>query len=155
MLVVVDEEEVVVEVDDEVVLEVDDVVVVVVVVDVLVVIVVVDMLVVVVDVVVVGDVVVVVDVLVVVVGTHSPMPSHRPPTQAVPLVRKWQALSQHESCVPFARPSSHCSPASTVPLPHVVTNVLKICSSKTPRRGSSEMSQSSANSVFTSSWPLR
>src|SRR5438128_1881773 len=38
---------------------------------------------------------------------------------AVPLVLNVQLAAQHEPAVPFAAPSSHCSPASTAPLPQV------------------------------------
>src|SRR5439155_24668264 len=38
---------------------------------------------------------------------------------AVPFVLNVQLAAQHEPAVPFAAPSSHCSPASTAPLPQV------------------------------------
>jgi hypothetical protein len=75
--------------------------------------------VVVVTVVVVGlVVVVVVAVVVVVVVTQVPIPSQVPPTHAVPKSLKVHADVQHDAGVPFAAPSSHCSPPSIVPLPH-------------------------------------
>ena len=38
---------------------------------------------------------------------------------AVPADMNVQFSAQHEPAVPFAAPSSHCSPGSTTPLPHV------------------------------------
>lgn len=67
--------------------------------------------------------VVVVLVVLVLVGAQVPVGSHVPPVHPVPGVANVQMAVQHEEAVPFAAPSSHCSPASTTPLPHTAGDV--------------------------------
>ncbi len=53
---------------------------------------------------------------------HTPLwqvPVAHASLHAVPADLNVQSGAQHDVAVPFAAPSSHCSPASTTPLPHV------------------------------------
>jgi hypothetical protein len=50
---------------------------------------------------------------------HVDPDAHAPAVHAVPAVLNWHVALQHEAAVPFAAPSSHCSPwlSWTLPLP--------------------------------------
>ncbi len=53
---------------------------------------------------------------------HTPLwqvPAVHASLHAVPADLNVQLAAQHDVAVPFATPSSHCSPASTTLLPHV------------------------------------